>query len=115
MMYTGVGKRIRTHGHSATGRSLNRTTVSYVTLRNTLSDKARLIGRSSTGGDLGDCPQKFEVGDGPCILPPNILRRNLLLLDVRQSTRFQTSRDRQNKVDNLQRSSGFWALRWTNF
>jgi len=34
------------------------------------------------GGDLGmlgDDPQKtFEVGDGPCIRPPNILRSTVM-------------------------------------
>ena len=33
------------------------------------------------GGDLGrlgDGPLKFEVGDGPCIRPPNILRSSVV-------------------------------------
>ena len=33
------------------------------------------------GGDLGGTggtPPKFEVGDGPCIRPPNILRSTIM-------------------------------------
>jgi len=29
-------------------------------------------------GDWGDGPPKFEVGDGPCIRPPNILRSSVV-------------------------------------
>ena len=41
------------------------------------------------GGDLGGTggrsPSKFEVGDGPCIRPPNILR-SIVLSGAREST-----------------------------
>src|SRR6218665_1110898 len=29
-------------------------------------------------GDWGTVPKKFEVGDGPCIRPPNILRNSVV-------------------------------------
>src|SRR6218665_614705 len=45
-----------------------------------VSNKRYIQGRRPRG----DGPPKFEVGDGPCIGPPNILRSRLVLSDVRE-------------------------------
>ena len=42
---------------------------------------SRVPGGTDRGGNLGglgDGPPKFEVGDGPCIRPPNILRSSVV-------------------------------------
>ena len=38
----------------------------------------RLGLRGGDLGRLGEGPAKFEVGDGPCIRPPNILRSSVV-------------------------------------
>ena len=38
-------------------------------------------------GDWGDGPPKFEVGDGPCIRPPNILRSSVCRMRAKNTNR----------------------------
>ena len=37
-----------------------------------------MVSGAETYGKLGDGPPKFEVGDSPCIRPPNILRSSVV-------------------------------------
>src|SRR6218665_2489356 len=70
------------------------------------------------GGDLGetgDCPPKFEVGDGPCIGPP--IFREVVLSDVRENmNRVKKGvflvRKGSNMKFNIAKIGKIWEKKW---
>src|SRR6218665_2121504 len=58
--------------------------ISYGSWGIRLHDGDRFIRSDQRRKPRGTVPPKFEVGDGPCIRPPNILR-SIVLSDVRES------------------------------